>query len=200
MKGRQGTGKPIQKYGQDGQRLAEFAKGRYSQMETSDLDSVIEEGIQSLRRTGGRPAKYADDQQGLDAFVSSATSYLEYIREQNEIASANGSTLIYPTVCGFCVHAGITRESLRHYEKRSEIWSDAIQMIKETILSCKLQLTNCGRIPVVFSIFDLTNNHNFYNTSVFTLKSEDSDFPTHPKSLEEIQQELGLESDDTEED
>lgn len=194
MKGRQGTGKPIQKYGQDGQRLQTYAKGDYSPIEEGETDFVIGIGIDGLRRTGGRPVLYEDSQAGIEAFVADSIKYLEAVRDYNN--NPGNAIKAIPDQESLLAFIGCSRRTLTNYRRRGQEWQNALDMVQNALLACKKQLAQNGRIPAIFAIFDAINNSDHYrNTSEYKLTSAEPE-SSSMSSLGEIAESIGLDTEE----
>lgn len=146
-----------------------------------DLNSILDMSIKSIKL--GRPAKFADDRQGLEDFKQASLDYLEYVRRTNN-DELNEHNLI-PDVESWATYIGTTRVTILTYEKtRNEEWQDFIGVMKNAITACKKQLAFRQKIPTVLALFDLTNNSGYVNSSEFKLK---------PDTNGEYKQELSLE-------
>ena len=134
-----------------------------------DLNSILDMSIKSIKL--GRPAKFADDMQGLEDFKQASIEYLEYVRRTNN-DEANEHNLI-PDVESWATYIGTTRATILTYEKtRNEEWQDFIALVKGAITACKKQLAFRQKIPTVLALFDLTNNSGYVNSSEFKLKPD----------------------------
>ena len=115
--------------------------------------------------------KYTPDKAGLDDFRDKTEAYFGFIVQANK--SIEGKRLC-ADIEGWCGALGITRATLGHYLKtRSPEWVDYIEYIKGVIVGMKKQFMLNGRIPPIVGIFDLTNNHGYFNTNTFSKREEE---------------------------
>lgn len=148
-------------------RKKTFNKGEIT-IDTDDLQGVTMLCIESLKRHGTKTAIYGINE--LDRFFNDAISYFEMLKDCNEDIEDNKQ--LYPSIEGLCLHLGISRQILSRYSTRNAEWESAISQIRNAIATCKVQLASHGRIPPLIHIFDLTNNHSYYNTNQFVLSAE----------------------------
>jgi len=97
-----------------------------------------------------------------------------------------------PDVESWCVYLGITRTTLMTYTRRPGEWADMIENFKNSICACKKQCAFAGKIPPLVTIFDLTNNHHYLNTSTFTASDNEVKSEKKLVTLEELQRQAGL--------
>lgn len=186
----QGTGRKIKKRDENGYRLLDYAKGSFEITETADdLTAVVSDSIrslQALKARGGRPAVYAPTKEGLQDFLEDCSEYFRRINAINQ--NPELQKLVIPDIEGLCAHLQISRQTLHNYSvARSDDWHDAIELVRTCIASAKKQLANTYRIPPVFAIFDMVNNHNYVNASEFKLTTEE------PRAIEATKLENALE-------
>ena len=179
----QGTGRKIKKRDENGYRILDFAKGDFEVTETAnDLTAVVDDSIRSLQAVkarGGRPAVYAPTKEGLQDFLEDCSEYFRRINSINQ--NPDMERLVVPDVEGLCAHLQITRQTLHNYAAtRSDDWREAIELVRTCIASAKKQLANTYRIPPVFALFDLVNNHGYRNATEFKLTTEET-----PRQIEE---------------
>lgn len=179
----QGTGRKIKKRDENGYRILDFAKGDFEVTETAnDLTAVVDDSIRSLQAVkarGGRPAVYAPTKEGLQDFLEDCSEYFRRINSINQ--NPDMERLVVPDVEGLCAHLQITRQTLHNYAAtRSDDWHEAIELVRTCIASAKKQLANTYRIPPVFALFDLVNNHGYRNATEFKLTTEET-----PRQIEE---------------
>lgn len=179
----QGTGRQIKKRDENGYRILDYAKGNFEVTETAnDLTAVVDDSIRSLQEVkarGGRPAVYAPTKEGLQDFLEDCSEYFRRINSINQ--NPDMERLVVPDVEGLCAHLQITRQTLHNYAAtRSDDWHEAIELVRTCIASAKKQLANTYRIPPVFALFDLVNNHGYRNATEFKLTTEET-----PRQIEE---------------
>ena len=129
-----------------------------SEVNTEDLSAVIRLAEESIRANVGRPQKYENSAEGLEAFLTKCADFFAYCGEVN--SNAEDKKLI-PDIESLCSYLQITRKTLSEYRKRGEAWEQAIDLIKDSVLTCKKQLVLSGRINPVLFIFDSCNNHGY---------------------------------------
>lgn len=146
-----------------------------------------------VKNTKGRPAIYPNNDNGLDSFVQNSINYFEYVENANSQIEEPKRQLILD-IDSWCVYLGISRNTLKEYQQRSESWNKTISYFRDVIGSSKKQLAMHGLIPTVMAIFDLSNNHNYYNVSEYKLTTESATKKPEEdrKSLEERVAEAGL--------
>ncbi len=172
------------KTNEKGFRQQTYKKGEFLPMDSGDLHAVLTLGITALKR--GARAKYSADTTGLQEFIYESQNYLEYVNTVNSNPDIDRKLII--DVESWCVFLGITRETLRQYSARNKDWKEFIDYFKEIIVTAKKQLAFNGKIPPMIAVFDLTNNHNYHNTSEFHLDTTPPE--EEPKlSAEELIQE-----------
>ena len=179
----QGTGRKIKKRDENGYRILDYSKGDFEVTETAnDLTAVVDDSIRSLQKVkdrGGRPAVYAPTKDGLQDFLEDCSEYFRRINSINQ--NPDMERLVVPDVEGLCAHLQITRQTLHNYAAtRSDDWHEAIELVRTCIASAKKQLANTYRIPPVFALFDLVNNHGYRNATEFKLTTEET-----PRQIEE---------------
>lgn len=144
-----------------------------------------------LRNLGGRPFKYANTEEGLQDFIENSLGYFTYLQSAN--SKLDEKQQIIPDIEGYCLWLGICRSTLKTYHDRGGEWQRVIDLHKEGIASVKKQLMLKGRIPSVMGIFDLTNNHSYYNTNSFVIENKTTaDKEDNTNDLEERIMEAGL--------
>lgn len=80
------------------------------------------------------------------------------------------------------MYLGITRKTLNLYQKeRGTDWKDAIDLVKNAIMSVKKELAFHQQIPTVYAIFDQVNNSDYRNVSEFKLVPETENDKMRPK-------------------
>lgn len=136
-----------------------------------DMGQVIEMGLESLRKSRGQQARYANTPEGLETFYQRAVSYFERI---NEINSNDGQQRVLPDFEGLAVWCGISRITLFNYENRGGQWAETIQLIKTLITACRKQVASTFKIPPMLEIFNLVNNSTGYrNTNQIVLSTDE---------------------------
>jgi hypothetical protein len=136
-----------------------------------DMGQVIEMGLESLRKSRGQQARYANTPEGLEAFYQRAVSYFERI---NEINSNDGQQRVLPDFEGLAVWCGISRITLFNYENRGGQWAETIQLIKTLITACRKQVASTFKVPPMWEIFNLVNNSTGYrNTNQIVLSTDE---------------------------
>lgn len=185
--------KEIDTFKRDGKgvrKMGAYAK-KYSKVdsepgEMADLSALLEVSIEQIgSRVRGRPPVYENTEEGLQAFLEATKGYFEYIRDAN---SVNEEKLI-PDVEGWAIFIGVTRQTVLSYAKRGDAWNEAIEYIKDSILSAKKQLAFRFKIPPVVYLNDASNNHGYLNTSEFKITANGEMRDQLPsKSKEEIAQ------------
>lgn len=138
-----------------------------------DTAAVIDMTVACLKNTGGRPCTYANNEAGLKSFLENAKGYFAYVQNAND--KLDEKKQIIPDVEGLSLYCGIDRHTLNRYHDRGGEWAEIIDYIKNAIAYSKKQLALKGRIPTVMAIFDLTNNHSYYNTNSFTIEAKITD-------------------------
>lgn len=135
----------------------------------------------ALRNLGGRPATYANNEAGLNAFIENSLSYFDYVAKANDKIDDPRRQLILD-VDSYAVYVGVSKKTILEYQKRSESWNKVISLFKDAIGSSKKQLALHGFVPSVLAVFDLCNNHGYVNTSEFKLTTADN---THNNDIED---------------
>lgn len=117
----------------------------------------------------GRPAAYADDIDGLEAFKKSTIDYLEYVQQTN----ASGiEKKVMVDIESWACFLGITRATIATYERtRGEYWQQFIAVVKNGIAAAKKEAAFHGQLQPMIAVFDLANNHNYKNTNEFKLET-----------------------------
>ena len=172
-------------------KMGAYAK-RYSKTDTepgkaADLEAILDVSIDQIeKRKQGRPPVYPDTDDGLIQFFEDTRKYFEYIKDAN---SVNEEKLV-PDIEGWYSFMGVTKQTILNYERRSPVWEEAIEYIKQNILAAKKQLAFRFKIPPVVYLNDVSNNHGYLNTSEFKLEmsSHIADNEAPALSQEEIRQ------------
>lgn len=142
-------------------------------LKLKDTAAALDMVCACMKNTGGRPFKYADTEEGLQSFTETAKAYFTYVQNANN--KLDEKSQIIPDVEGLSLYLGIDRSTLFRYQNRGGEWAEIIDYIKNAIAYSKKQLALKGRIPTVMAIFDLTNNHSYYNTNSFTIEAKITD-------------------------
>lgn len=168
-------------------KMGAYAK-KYSKVDVepgnmADLGALLDISIEQIgNKQVGRRAIYENTQNGLNNFLEATKKYFEYIKDVN---SVNEEKLI-PDIEGWCVFLGITRQSALNYAKRGDEWKEAIEYIKDCILSAKKQLAFRFKIPPVVFLNDISNNHGYLNTNEFKITTGNTYEKLPQLSREEI--------------
>jgi len=163
-----------------------YNKRRYcnTELETDDLTAVMEIVNESLNRNRGRPCTFSNDEGGLEAFRSQSIRFFQRVDEVNRDKSEKQKAI--PDVDLWATFLGVTRHTISNYEKRGPMWKTTIEQFKGAMAAVKKQLAFRGRIPALMAIFDLTNNHQYRNTSEFHLVDTADEEPKPALTLEEL--------------
>lgn len=153
---------------------------------TTALDMIINTSVQNL----GRPAEYPATSQGLEDFTQNTIEYFEHIRTVNN--DPNAQNYFMPDVESWAVYLGISRQTLWAYSKRGGAWQEVINFYKDCIGMVKKQLAMRFKIPPVFAIFDLVNNHQYLNSTEFKLTTEREDIGNTSNYIEDEVRRMGL--------
>ena len=155
----------------------------------NDLSPLFDMAISGINRK----AKYTNDEMGLKAFTDLSIEYLLKLSEANEKASENDNMRLVPDIESWATFLGISRATIYNYEKNyNEDWKEFIDRFKNAITGFKKSLAFAGKFNPVLLIFDLTNNSKYYNSSMFTIKSETQTDDTVYKLPTERQEKLML--------
>lgn len=147
-----------------------YNKGSAEIIEPDDLTALTELAVTSLKRHGGKPAKFENSESGLALFMQKSQDFFEYVNDIN--GALEPQKRLIPDIEAWTCFLGITRQTLSDYSRRNQQWQDAIEMIKNAILMGKKQLAMRNRIPQMIAVFDWANNHAYRNTSEFHLVAE----------------------------
>ena len=165
-------------------------KGDYEPLATNDLTAILDLAISTAEKRRGRSATYPDTPQGLERFVDQSIEFFKYVNAIN--ADESIQRKLIPDVESWTVFLGITRQTLLIYSRRGGEWLETIEGFKNTICACKKQLSFSGKLPPLVTIFDLTNNHHYLNTSTFTAAGNEANSEKKLVTLEELQRRAGL--------
>lgn len=113
----------------------------------------------------GRPCVYPNNEAGIESFRANCMEYFKYLQQANE--NLDEKNMLIADVEGLCAFCGITRTTLHTYKQRSKAWAEMIDFFKNQIACIKKNLALHGKIPTVLAVFDLSNNHGYFNTSIF---------------------------------
>lgn len=165
----------INKRDERGCRIVGAYAKKYSKVheevgDMADLGALLDVSIEQVKnRVDGKPPTYEDSTTGLAAFMDATRQYFEYIRDCNLVNEQK----LYPDIEGWCIFLGITRQTVLNYAKRNEYWRESIAYVKDAILAAKKQLAFRFKIPPVVYLNDVSNNHEYLNTSEFKLIATD---------------------------
>ena len=162
-------------------------------LKPEDTAAVIDMICACYKNSGGRPCIYPNSLEGLEAFKENAKSYFSYLQSANDKLEERQQLI--PDVEGLSLYCGIDRRTLERYRERGGEWERTIDYIKNSIAYAKKQLALKGKIPTVMAIFDLSNNHNYYNVSEYKLSmnnNDKSESDDNDISLEQRCAEMGL--------
>ncbi|MBE7728051.1 MAG: hypothetical protein E7244_27790 [Enterocloster citroniae] len=120
----------------------------------------------AMKNLGGRPYKYPNSNEGLEAFVTNSTAYFEYIAKANKQINNDKRNLIQ-SIESYALFLGITRKTLAEYEKRGGIWKELIDFYKNSIAASNMDLVLRGAIPSIVGVWYFINNFGYFNTNEF---------------------------------
>lgn len=159
-----------------GRYLNSYDRYEISEAGSDNLAPILDVAIKRLK---GNPPAYENSTEGLKKFMNTCVSYFEYIQTQNK---RPGCKKIIPDIEGLSMYLGITRKTLNLYQKeRGTDWKDAIDLVKNAIMSVKKELAFHQQIPTVYAIFDQVNNSDYRNVSEFKLVPETENDKMRPK-------------------
>lgn len=139
-----------------------------------DLGAVLQMGIESIRRYGGKPPIYEPTQEGLERFKEQTIQYFEHVKLVN--TDENIEKKVVCDIEGWCVFCGITRMTLStYYNQRGKEWKAFIDFTKEIIATTKKQNAYTYRTPPMIAVFDLVNNHQYHNSNEFHITADTTD-------------------------
>lgn len=141
--------------------------------DNADLEACLNMGIESIKRFSGRPTAYPDNEEGLEAFRERVTEYFQYVQSVNSNSDSKHKLLL--DVEGLACWLGICRQTLRSYERRPGKFGDFVRLVKQCILSYKVQAGSSFRVPPVLQIFDLCNNFSYSSVNQIRVTTETSD-------------------------
>lgn len=156
-----------------------------------DTAAALEMTSTILKNLGGRPCTYPNTTKGLETFIENSQGYFSYLQSCN--SKLEEKAQIIPDIEGYCLWLGIGRTTLKTYSDRGGDWQKIIELFKNSIGYCKKQLMLKGRIPAVMGVFDLVNNHGYYNTNSFVIEHKaEADKEDLSEKLEEEVRAAGL--------
>jgi len=159
-------------------------------LKPEDTEAALDMVCACMKNTGGRPCIYANSESGLTSFVENAKGYFTYV--QNANSKLEERQQIIPDVEGLSLYCGIDRRTLERYYKRGGEWERTIDYIKNGIAYVKKELALRGKIPPMVAVFDLVNNHNYFNTNSFILETKNEKEEDKSDYWEERVKEAGL--------
>lgn len=123
----------------------------------------------------GRPRKI-DTLETLDKAMS---DYMDYLESMNA-RRAEGEKPFVPTVSGFCVFCGTSRESLAYYATHcnDKEYFQRIKAFQEYILSALQQMGLNGELATIPYMAELNNNHGYTNAPQVVRHEISADLPT----------------------
>ena len=158
-------------------------------IETDDMTASLNIVISSIRKSGGRPCKYEADADGLERFREKTLEFFEYVNEINQNPEIENK--IIPDIESWAVYLGTTRKTILDYARRSDEWQETIELYKNAIASVKKEMAFHYKVPPMFSVFDLANNHSYKNTSEFKIEAQAVEQKEAVRKPEEIIQMYG---------
>ena len=162
------------------------------QIEAGDMNASLDIIINTSVQNMGRPSEYPATAGGLESFIQNTIEYFEYVKTVNSEPNATDKNYIIPDVESWAIFLGISRQTLWTYSKRGGQWQEVINYYKDAIGMIKKQLALHFKVPPVFSIFDLVNNHGYLNSSEFKAIVEREDIGNTSSKLDEMVQKSGL--------
>lgn len=138
--------------------------------DTQAINSMVNAALKNL---GGRPATYPYSEAGLATLIENSLGYFEYVAKANKQLDEKKQLIL--DIDSYALFLGISKKTLSEYEKRGGQWAESIQLFKNAICASKKQLSLHGKIPPMVAIFDLVNNHEYYNTNSFVLETKAAD-------------------------
>lgn len=142
-------------------------------LKPEDSAAILDMICACYKNSGGRPAIYPNTIEGLEAFTENTKGYFSYLQSANNQLEERQQLI--PDVEGWALYCGINRRTLERYRERGGQWEMAIDYARNSIAYAKKQLALKGKIPPVMAIFDLSNNHNYYNVSEYKLSMNNCD-------------------------
>lgn len=163
-------------------------------LKLKDTAAALDMVCACMKNTGGRPFKYADTEEGLQSFTETAKAYFTYVQNANN--KLDEKSQIIPDVEGLSLYLGIDRSTLFRYQNRGGEWKSTIDYIKNGIAFVKKELALHGKIPPMMAVFDLVNNHSYYNTNSFILETKTEKEEDNSEYWKEQVKDAGLVWDD----
>jgi hypothetical protein len=145
-------------------------KGSYQVTTGSDLDGIDNIVLQAIRNCGGRPAEYENSKQGLEKFQQKTADFFQHIADVNE--GKESEKALIPDIELWAAYLGVSRQTLWKYGQRNSEWARVIDYFKNIIAAYKKELAQHYKIPPMVFAFDMTNNHQYLNTSEFKITAE----------------------------
>ncbi len=159
-------------------------------LSVDDTAAVLDMTTTILKNLGGRPCIYPCTNEGLKAFIENSQGYFAYVQSAN--SKLEEKQQIIPDVESYCLWLGICRSTLKGYSDRGGEWEKVIDLFKEAIAANKKQLMLRGKIPPMMGVFDLVNNHSYYNTNSFIIENKPAESKKTTDHLEESIRAAGL--------
>ncbi len=135
-----------------------------------ELTQNIIDGLEAYKQ--GSREKYPNNLEGFQTFRERTIAYFRRIEEFNRDSDPDSKYGLVPDIEGWSIWLGISRQTLRTYEKRSGDFGEFIRYTKTAILGYKKRQAESFRMPPILYLFDATNNHDYYSTNQFTVKME----------------------------
>lgn len=133
----------------------------------NEISALNRLAVESLRHS---TAKYEDSPQGLEIFRKRVLEYFDYIDETNADCE-DGKPLLFADIESLCCFCGISRNTLIKYGYRENEWGEFVARLKDVIVSSKKTLALKNKLSAVMTMFDLTNNSGYLNSSEFHLST-----------------------------
>lgn len=143
---------------------------QYYPFENDNTQAALKLSLESLKRTGGRPAEYSNTVAGLEAFRQKSIDFFEYVSSIN--ANSDLEKKVFVDVENWTSFLGISRMTLSNYVKRGGEWATTIDYFKNHIFSIKKQAAMHYAIPPMVFALDAINNHSYYNTNEYHITVE----------------------------
>lgn len=123
----------------------------------------------------GRPRKI-DTLETLDKAI---TDYMDYMDTMNS-RRAEGEKPLIPTVSGFCVFCGTSRDRLGFYaiHVKDVEYGARLKAFQEYILSALQQMGLNGELATIPYMAELNNNHGYTNAPQVVRHEISADLPT----------------------
>lgn len=175
----------VRKRNEDGDRLATYPKGQYTELTKDSCDpltAIIDMGIHSL---AGRPPAYADSAEGLALFRQRTVAYFEHLKAVN--TDRENEAVLLADIEGWATFLQITRATIWNYRKRGDDWAFFIDRVKTLILTMRKDAAGRFKMPPMVYVFDCVNNFDYVNTNQIELKTETEEKTAPRMSEEELQ-------------